>query len=204
MLAQQRTQLNKLHTCRLPDLVATECDGVLSETRTRSQNNHPERITLTEISFEKIDRSSSGGQDAGYVMIVLLLISGVLILFTATVTSAFVGGVGLIAAAVLGYVRLFQKTPKLHYFRYFWLDQDGVHHIEGNSPTDRTAHFTWHDIQSAEASAAGDDFRGLVLTLKRRGMQGVPVLLTMADAEEAAVAIREVISSGHHARSVHS
>ena len=100
---------------------------------------------------------------------------------------------------VLGYVRLLRKTPKVQYFRYFWLDQHGVHHIEGNSATDRIAHFTWPDIQSAEASVTGDDYRGLILTLKRRGMQGVPVLLTMHNAEEAAVAIREGIGSEHHA-----
>jgi len=99
--------------------------------------------------------------------------------------------------AVLGYVQLLRKAPKLHYFPYFWLDQDGIHHIEGNSPTDRTAHFAWHEIESAEASAAGDDFRGLVLTLKRRGMQGVPVLLTMENAREAAAAIREAMDSRH-------
>jgi hypothetical protein len=153
---------------------------------------------MTEISFEKIDSSKSGAQDAGYVMSVLMLIGGVLTLFTATGTGALAGGGVLIVMAVLGYVRLLRKTPKLRYFRYFWLDQDGVHHIEGNSPTDRTAHFTWHEIQSAEASVSGDDFRGLVLTLKRQGMQGVPVLLTMDNAKEAAAAIREVIGSGQH------
>jgi len=160
---------------------------------------------LNEIAFEKIDGSKSGRQDAGYVMSVLTLLSGVLIFFEATGTGAFVAGGALIMMAVLGYVQLLRKAPKLRYFRYFWLDQDGVHHIEGNSPTDRTAHFTWHEIESAEASASGDDFRGLVLTLKRRGMQGVPVLLTMENAQEAAAAIREAIDSGHYRdRSVHS
>ena len=153
-------------------------------------NSHLERPKLPEISFEKIDRSRSSGQDAQYVLIVLVLIAGVLMLFTATGTSAFVGGGGLVMMAVLGYTWLLRKTPKLHYFRYFWLDQDGIHHIEGNSPTDRTAYFAWHEIESAEASASDDDFRGLILTLKRRGMHGVPVLLTMDNAEEAAVAVR--------------
>lgn len=127
-----------------------------------------------------------------------MLIGGVLMLLTATGTDALVGGGTLIVMAVIGYVRLLRKTPKLRYFRYFWLDQDGVHHIEGNSPTGRVSHFTWNEIQSAEASAPRDDFRGLVLTLKRRGMQGVPVLLTMDDAKEAAAAIRKVIDCGHH------
>jgi hypothetical protein len=57
---------------------------------------------LTDISFDKIDSAKSGGQDAGYVMIVLMLIGGVLILFAATGTSAFVGGIVLIVMAVLG------------------------------------------------------------------------------------------------------
>lgn len=114
---------------------------------------------MTEISFEKIDSSRSGGQDAGYVMSVLMLIGGVLVLFTATETGAFIVGGALIVMAALGYAQLLRKTPKMRYFRYFWLDKDGVHHIEGNSPTDRTAHFSWHAIQSAEASASGDDFR---------------------------------------------
>jgi hypothetical protein len=160
---------------------------------------------LNEIAFEKIDVSKRGRQDAGYVMSVLTLLSGILIFFEATGTGAFVAGGALIMMAILGYVQLLRKAPKLRYFRYFWLDQDGVHHIEGNSPTDRTAHFTWHEIESAEASASGDDFRGLVLTLRRRGMQGVPVLLTMENAQEAAAAIREAIHSGHYRdRSVHS
>jgi hypothetical protein len=127
-----------------------------------------------------------------------MLIGGVLILLTATGISAFIGGVCLIVMAVLGYIRLLRKTPKLRYFRYFWLDQVGIHHIEGNSASDRTAHFTWNEIQSAEASVSGDEFRGLILTLTRRGMQGVPVYLTMDDAQEAATAIREAIDSGHH------
>jgi hypothetical protein len=160
---------------------------------------------LSEISFEKIDSSRSGEQDFAYIMSVLMLIGGALRLFTATGTGAFVGGLALMAVAILSYVRLLRKTPKLRYFRYFWLDQDGVHHIEGNSPTDRVAHFTWNEIQSAEASASGDDFKGLVLTLKRRGMQGVPVLLTMDNAKDAAAAIREAIDRGHHHEgSVHS
>lgn len=160
---------------------------------------------MTKIAFEKIDSSRSGGQDAGYVMAVIMPISGVVILFIATGTGAFLGGGALIMMAILGYVQLLRKAPTLHYFRYFWLDQDGVHHIEGNSPTDRTAHFAWHEIQSGETSAPGDDFRGLIVTLKRRGMQGVPVLLTMDNAQEAAAAIREVIDFGHYRdRSVHN
>lgn len=153
---------------------------------------------MTEISFEKIDSSESGGQDVGYVMIVIMLTGGVLALLTATGTSAFVGGVGLIMVAVLSFAWLLRKTPKLRYFRYFWLDQDGVHHIEGNSPTGRTAHFAWHEIQGAEASPPDDDFRGLVLTLKRSGMRGISVLLTMDNAKEAAAAIQEAINSQQH------
>lgn len=153
---------------------------------------------MTEISFEKIDSSASGGQDAGYVVIVLMLIGGVLTLFTSMGSGASLAGSALIITAVLSYVQLLRKAPKLRYFRYCWLNQDGVHHIEGNSPTGRAAHFTWHEIQSAEASASDDDFRGLVLTLKRPCMQGVPVLLTMDNAQEAAAAVREVIDSGHY------
>jgi len=162
------------------------------------QNNRPERHELNDIAFEKIDGSNSGTLDAGYVMSVLALLIGLLILFTATGTVAFVAGGVLVVMAVLGYVHLLRKAPKLRYFRYFWMDQDGVHHIEGNSPTGRTAHFAWHDIDSAEASAPGDDFRGLVLRLKRRGMHGVPVLLTMENGREAAAAIREAMDSGQY------
>lgn len=152
---------------------------------------------MNDIAFEKIDGSRSARLDAGYVMSALALLGGVLLFFTASGTGAFVAGGVLIAMAVLGYVQLLRKAPKLHYFRYFWLDQDGIHHIEGNSPTDRTAHFAWHEIDSAEASTSGDDFKGLVLTLRRRGMQGVPVLLTMENAREAAAAIREAMDSAH-------
>jgi hypothetical protein len=153
---------------------------------------------LSRIFFEKIDSSSSAGRDLAYFMGVLLLFAGVLVLANAKGKAAFFGGAALIVSAVSSYVRLLRKTPALRYFRYFWLDQDGVHHIEGNSPTDRVAHFSWNEIESAEASASGDDFRGLVLTLKRRGMQGVPILLTMDDAKEAAAAIREAMGTGHH------
>ena len=153
---------------------------------------------MNETAFEKIDGSRRGRLDASYVMSALALIGSVLLFSTATGTGAFVAGGVLLAMAVLGYVQLLRKAPKLHYFRYFWLDQDGVHHIEGNSPADRTAHFAWHEIDSAEASASGDDFRGLVLTLKRRGMQGVPVLLTMENAQEAAAAIREAMASAQY------
>lgn len=160
---------------------------------------------MTEVTFEKIDTSESGGQDVGYVMILLLLVSGVLLAMTVSGPVALAGGTGLIVIAVLSYVRLLRKTPKPRYFRYFWLDQEGVHHIEGNSPIERTAHFTWDEIHTAEASAWGDDFKGLILTLKRQGMQGVPILLTMENAEEAAVAIRKTIDSRpHRARSVNS
>lgn len=153
---------------------------------------------MNDIAFEKIDGSRSARLDAGYVMSALALLGGVLLFFTASATGAFVAGGVLLAMAVLGYVQLLRKAPKLHYFRYFWLDKDGVHHIEGNSPAGRTAHFAWHEIDSAEASASGDDFRGPVLTLKRRGMQGVPVLLTMENAQAAAAAIREAMDSGQY------
>ena len=111
---------------------------------------------MTEISFEKIDSSGSGGEDAGYVMSVLMLIGGVLILFTVPGTGASIGGIGLIVIAVLGYIRLLRKTPTLRYFRYFWLDQYGVHHIEGKSPNNRTVHFAWHEIQSAGTGVRSD------------------------------------------------
>lgn len=150
---------------------------------------------MFDISFEKIDSASSGRQDALYIASLLMLLGGAAMLFTGTGRLVSAAGLASIFVAILGYVWLLKKTPKLRYFRYFWLDQDGVHHIEGNSPTDRVSHFTWDDIQSAEAAPPGDDFRGLVLTLRRRGMQGVPVLLTMDDADEAAAAIRQAMES---------
>lgn len=145
------------------------------------------------MSFEKIDSSLNGGQDARYVISILLLIGGVLTLFLATGTGALVGGSTMVVVAVLSYARLLRKTPQLHYFRYFWLDKDGVHHIEGSRPNSRTAHFAWSEIQSAEAS--NDEFKGVVLTLKRRAMQGVQVFLTTDNAKEAAAAIRRAIDS---------
>lgn len=152
---------------------------------------------MNDIAFEKIDGSTSGRLDAGYTMSALALLGGILLFFVASGTRAFLAGGVLLVTAVLGYVQLLRTAPKLHYFRYFWLDQDGIHHIEGNSPADRTAHFAWHEIDSAEASTSGDDFKGLVLTLNRPGMQGVPVFLTMENAQEAAAAIREAMDSVH-------
>jgi hypothetical protein len=105
-----------------------------------------------------------------------------------TVVSAV--GLGL---AGLGIASLLLSAPKLHYFRYLWLDQYGIHHIEGSGPSDRADHFAWHEIESVETSH--DEFCGLILTLNRTGMRGVPILLTTAHADDAAGVIRARIEA---------
>jgi hypothetical protein len=105
-----------------------------------------------------------------------------------TVVSAV--GLGL---AGLGFASLLLSAPKLHYFRYLWLDQYGIHQIEGSGPNDRTAHFAWNDIGTVETSH--DEFGGLILTLKRTGMRGAPILLSTAHADEAAGVIRARIET---------
>jgi hypothetical protein len=155
-----------------------------------SRSGNQEHDELTDIAFEKMDKSEGGWQGAAYAMIVLMMLAGGLVWVFATGSTAFIGGSSLVAMAVLGYACLLRKGPNVRYFRYFWLDHEGVHHIEGNTPTDRTAHFAWHEILHAEASAANDEFKGLILTLKRHGMNNVPVLLTMDDGIAAAAAIR--------------
>ena len=147
-------------------------------------------IDVTELSFEKIDSQENWKGDGGYALAVLMLIAGIATLCTAAKAMTTTIGIVLIVAAGLLYFHLLRTTPKVRYFAYLWLDRDGLHHIEGNSPDGRKTHFLWQEIESAEASSAGDDFRGLILTLKRPGMKGVPAHLTADHAKEAADAIR--------------
>ena len=150
---------------------------------------------MDELSFEKIDGSHTARNDATYVAALALLVAGVLLFFTAERGVIDAVGIGLIVVACLAYVRLLRTAPPLRYFRYLWLDQHGVHHIEGNSPANRTTHLAWHEIESAEASF--DEFKGLVLTLRRAGMRGMPIYLAADDADQAVRAIRERISVEH-------
>lgn len=146
-------------------------------------------IQLDELSFEKIDDSRTARNDVTYVAALAMLVGGALLFFTAKGTVIDAVGIGLIVAACLTYVRLLRTTPELRYFRYLWLDEHGVRHIEGNSPANRTTHLAWHEIESAEASF--DEFKGLVLTLRRAGMRGVPIYLSADDTDQAVRAIRE-------------
>jgi hypothetical protein len=120
----------------------------------------------------------------------VLLLAGVSLFLVTLGKVVCVIGIGL---AGMGYAGLLQSAPKIHYFRYLWLDQYGIHHIEGGGPNDRTAHFAWNEIESVETS--NDEFRGLVLTLNRMGMQGVPVLLSTAHADEATGVIKARIEA---------
>jgi hypothetical protein len=150
----------------------------------------PGETKLNEISFEKIDTSGTGKVDLRYSTGVVMLLAGVLLFLVTLGKVVCVIGIGL---AGMGYARLLQSAPKLHYFRYLWLDHYGIHHVEGSGPNDRTAHFSWNEIESVETS--NDEFRGLILTLNRMGMQGVPILLSTAHADEAAMVIKERIEA---------
>jgi hypothetical protein len=146
---------------------------------------------VTELSFEKIDSQENWKGDGGYALAVLILIAGIATLCTAAKAMTTTIGIALIVAAGLLYFRLLRTTPKVRYFPYLWLDRDGLHHIEGNSPDGRKSHFTWQEIQNAEASPPGDEFRGLILTLNRPGMKEVPVHLSADHAKQAVDAIQE-------------
>ena len=95
---------------------------------------------MDELSFEKIDGSHTARNDAAYVAALVLLVAGVLLFFTAERGVIDAVGIGLIVVACLAYVRLLRTAPPLRYFRYLWLDQHGVHHIDGNNPANRTTH----------------------------------------------------------------
>jgi hypothetical protein len=142
------------------------------------------------MSFEKINRSGTGKVDFRYSAGVVMLLAGALLFLITLGTAISAVGLGL---AGLGFASLLLSAPKLHYFRYLWLDQYGIHHIEGGGPNDRTAHFAWHEIESVETSH--DEFGGLILTLKRTELRGVPILLTTAHADEAAGVIRARIEA---------
>lgn len=143
---------------------------------------------LIEISFEKIDTSSTGKKDLRYAAGVVMLWAGALLFLVTLGSVVSTVGIGLVG---MGYAILLLSAPKLRYFRYLWLDQYGIHHIEGGSPNDRTADFAWREIERVETSH--DEFKGLILTLNRIGMQGVPILLSTDHADQAARVIRERI-----------
>jgi hypothetical protein len=145
---------------------------------------------LNEISFEKIDTSGTGKVDLRYSAGVVMLWGGVLLFLVTFGTIVSAIGVGLVGT---GYASLLLSAPKLHYFRYLWLDQYGIHHVEGSGANDRTTHFSWHEIESVQTSH--DEFRGLILTLNRMGMRGMPILLSTTHADEAAGVIRECIEA---------
>lgn len=147
-----------------------------------------------KVPLEKID----AGSDRGTACVVLLaaLIGGLSMLIVGVPAGMRWLGMVPVMGAGFGYAHLLRSAPKLCYFRYFWLDPYGVHHIEGNTPSDRTAHFAWRDIEHAEASTAADEVTGVLLTLNRTGMRNVPVLLpleTMTDAQRAAAAINDIV-----------
>lgn len=158
-----------------------------------------EERDMAVLAYEKIDGSGSGRANAAYLLVMTLLVAGMLMLFTASGKGGLAAGVAAVVAAVvaacLGYFRLLRSAPKHHYFVYCWLDRHGLHHIEGNSPTDHAAHFAWSEILGARASACQDEVKGLILTLERPGMRGVPVFLPMAHADEAAAAINGVVGT---------
>jgi len=98
-------------------------------------------------------------------------------------------------AGICMYAYLLRAAPVRVCFRCCWLDSAGVHHIEGDDPAGRIAHYGWSEIERAEASDEGDDFRGIILFLRRAGMRHVPVLLTLEENASAVAAIREWIGA---------
>ena len=147
-----------------------------------------------KVPLEKIDAGSDRG--TAYVVLLAALIGGLSMLFIGVPAGMRWLGIVPVIGAGFGYAHLLRPAPKLRYFRYFWLDPYGVHHIEGNTPSDRIAHYAWRDIENAEASTAADEVPGVTVTLNRPGMRDVPVLLpleTMADAERAAAAINDIV-----------
>lgn len=146
---------------------------------------------LTAHSFEKIDSTNSAKADAAYLFAGITLAVGIVVFWLGTTRGIMVGGIALVAIGFLAYIHLLRRAEKVRYFPYLWLDQTGLHHIEGNNPTDRTAHFGWEEIENIEVAPPGDEFRGLILTLNRMGMRGVPVYLTADHAIEAAAAVQK-------------
>jgi hypothetical protein len=145
---------------------------------------------LTAHSFEKIDSTNSAKADAAYLLAGITLTLGIVMFWLGTTRGFMVGGIALVAIGFLAYIHLFRRAEKVRYFPYLWLDQTGVHHIQGNGPTDRIAHFTWQEIERAEIAPPGGDVKALILFLNRSGMRGVPVYLTTEHATEAAAAIQ--------------
>ena len=159
-----------------------------------SNEHHMHDAHWPTFELEKIDADSD--RVAAYVALVIALIGGLSMLFIGVSTGMRWLGMVAVIGACLGYAHLLRSAPKLRYFRYFWLDRYGVHHIEGNTPSDRTARYAWRDIGSAEASTGADEIQGVTLTLNRRGMRNVPVLLTLearTDGERAAALINDIV-----------
>lgn len=148
----------------------------------------------TRLSFETIDGTNQDGADAAYVLVLFLLLGGLLMLATGAGGAIRLGGAGLMTAACAGYIRLLRSAPAYRYFTYCWLDRLGLHHIEGDRPCGRVAHFAWHEIASADASGPDDEIRSLILTLHCSGLRGVPIHLPMAHAGEAAAAIKAALA----------
>ena len=149
-----------------------------------------------ELSFETTVSYDPTGIEGLYPWLLMAVVGGLsLAVMAATAMTRSIGLV-LVVLGCAGYAGLLRVAPKplpdSPPFRYFWLDQHGVHHVEGG-PGGRTSHFAWDEIRSAEAAPLHDEFTGLILVLDRPGLRGVPIYLTMDRAGEAAAAIRSYL-----------
>jgi hypothetical protein len=142
-----------------------------------------------EVWFER--EAANPAQPAGaYFWVLVLLAGGVATMFFGSGRLAFAAGALLAGAGAGLYAWLLHAAPACVYFRYCWLDGAGLHHIEGTDPGGRVAHFAWSEIERAEAADPDDEFRGIILYLRRTGLRGVPVMLSVEHRDEAVAAIR--------------
>lgn len=142
-----------------------------------------------DVAFER--EAANPVQPAGaYFWVLVLLAAGVATMVFSSGRAAFALGALLAGAAVCLVAWLLHATPACVYFKYCWLDGAGLHHIEGTDPRGRVAHFAWSEIERVEAADPDDEFRGIILYLRRTGLRGVPVMLSVEHRDEAVVAIR--------------
>ena len=142
-----------------------------------------------EVAFER-EAASLGPSAGAYFWVLVLLAGGAATMAFGSGRPAFATGALLAGAGVCLYACLLYAAPACVYFRYCWMDGAGLHHIEGTDPAGRVAHFVWSEIERVEASDPGDEFRGIVLYLRRTGLRGVPVMLSVEHRDEAVAAIR--------------
>jgi|RhiMethySRZTD1v2_1073278.scaffolds.fasta_scaffold2155882_1 hypothetical protein len=108
------------------------------------------------LAFDSEDDRGTGRYTAVFFFAGAAVLGGVLLPFVQANWFGVLSAVGLIAVGIAAYAWLMWHSPKVKYYRSFWLDDEGVHWRIG--PDHAARDVPWRLINSVEPVIAKSEY----------------------------------------------